>query len=168
VNAAMFSSDRGDWGTPQWLFGLLDADFNFALDACAREDNAKCGAYLTPEMDALAYNWAELVTELGGGAAFMNPPYGRGVGPWILKAHATGDAGTPVVCLLPARIETNWFSPCWAHASLIRFVKGRLKFEGASSGAPFPSVIVVFGPLPKRMRNFDRVGSWDPKKGRLM
>ena len=28
----------------------------------------------------------------------------------------------------------------------IRFIKGRLRFGGATAGAPFPSVVVVFRP----------------------
>lgn len=33
-----------------------------------------------------------------------------------------------------------------AHASEIRFIKGRLKFGNAKHPAPFPSAVVVFKP----------------------
>lgn len=36
-------------------------------------------------------------------------------------------------------------------ASEIRLIRGRLRFGGASSGAPFPSAIVIFG-TPKYPR----------------
>jgi hypothetical protein len=30
------------------------------------------------------------------------------------------------------------------NADEIRFIKGRLRFEGATNNAPFPSVVVIF------------------------
>ena len=46
----------------------------------------------------------------------------------------------------PARTDTAWFHEhvCRA-ATEIRFLKGRLKFEGAAASAPFPSMIAVWG-----------------------
>ena len=34
---------------------------------------------------------------------------------------------------------------CQRAATEIRFLKGRLKFEGAAASAPFPSMIAVWG-----------------------
>ena len=42
MEKAMFSSQRDDWETPQDLFDKLNAEFNFTLDPCASNDNAKC------------------------------------------------------------------------------------------------------------------------------
>lgn len=58
------------------------------------------------------------------------------------------ERGTLVVGLLPVRTDTKWFHRHVYHAATeIRFLKGRLKFEGgkALSSAPFPSMIVVWG-----------------------
>lgn len=41
--ALMFSSKDTDWETPQDFFDVLDAEFNFTLDVCAKPENAKCG-----------------------------------------------------------------------------------------------------------------------------
>ena len=72
----------------------------------------------------------------------MNPPYGKEIGKWVKKA-ATSPAVT--VALLPARMDTQWYQD-WVqpYASEIRFIRGRVKFRGASTGAPFPSVIAIW------------------------
>ncbi len=82
----------------------------------------------------------------------MNPPYGREIGRWVKKAHDSAQEGATVICLLPARTDTKWW-----HSYVepirrgdfpgeIRFYKGRVKFIGAKASAPFPSVVVIFGP----------------------
>lgn len=56
--------------------------------------------------------------------------------------------------LLPARTDTKWFHDhCYGKAE-IRFIKGRLKFEGATQPAPFPSMVVIWG---KRLIDEDRL-----------
>ena len=79
----------------------------------------------------------------------MNPPYGRGIGAWVKKAYETAQAGTPVVCLLPARTDTKWWHDYCAHG-LVHFVRGRLKFGNGKNSAPFPSAIVIFANLNAR------------------
>ncbi len=76
----------------------------------------------------------------------MNPPYGREIGDWMKKAHesATGYDAT-VACLVPSRTDTKWWHS-YALPHEIRFLRGRLTFEGAKHGAPFPSAIVVMRP----------------------
>lgn len=49
-----------------------------------------------------------------------------------------------VVGLLPNRSDTRWWSDVMK-ATELRFIKGRVKFGGSKSGAPFPSVIAVWG-----------------------
>lgn len=51
-----------------------------------------------------------------------------------------------VVCLIPARTGTGWWHRYFTRADEIRFLKGRLRFGNAKSGASFPSAIVVFRP----------------------
>lgn len=73
----------------------------------------------------------------------MNPPYGRAIGSWMKKAYGAAQQGATVVCLVPARTDTTWWH-CYAMKGEIRLLRGRLKFEGATHSAPFPSAIVVF------------------------
>jgi len=39
-------------------------------------------------------------------------------------------------------------------ADTVKFIKGRLKFDGHKNSAPFPSAIVVFGNYPKYQSGF--------------
>lgn len=143
----MFSSASVEWETPQDLFDQLNKEFNFTLDVCATAQNAKCPNYIPRETDGLAISWE-------GRTCWMNPPYGREIGKWIEKAKMESLAGATVVCLLPARTDTRWFHDFIWNENMkrpqgfvsIRFIKGRLKFGGASNSAPFPSMIVVFRP----------------------
>ena len=73
----------------------------------------------------------------------MNPPYGRGIGKWMKKAYESAQSGATVVCLVPARTDTGWWHD-YAMRGEVRFVRGRLKFNGLNCNAPFPSEVVIF------------------------
>ncbi len=79
------------------------------------------------------------------GRVFCNPPYGREIGRWIAKAWESAEKGAcdVVVCLVPARVDTAWWHDYCARGE-VRFLRGRVRFGGADSGAPFPSAVVVF------------------------
>lgn len=135
--AVHFSSATDQWATPQALFDEIAQEFNFETDVCALPSSAKCKNYFTPEDDGLSQEWR--------GVCWMNPPYGREIGRWMKKAYESSQAGATVVCLVPARTDTEWW---WQYArhGLIRIIKGRLKFGDAKSSAPFPSALVIFSP----------------------
>lgn len=126
--AALFSSATGKWATPRELYAELNAEFCFTLDPCPMDD-----AERIMEHDGLARSWA-------GHRVFCNPPYGRDVWRWLDKAREADVA----VFLLPSRTDTQWFHDYALKADEIRFVKGRLKFGGSDTGAPFPSCILVY------------------------
>lgn len=131
-----FSSLTPEWVTPDGLFNQLDSEFHFTLDVCATIENTKCDQCFTEQIDGLNQEW--------DGACWMNPPYGRSISKWIEKAYRESLNGITVVCLLPARTDTRWFHEYCAKSNDIRFIKGRLKFNGSKHNAPFPSMIVVF------------------------
>ena len=133
-----FSSRTDNWATPQSFFDRLNSEFNFTLDPCADEYNAKCAKYLTKEDDGLTKSWA-------GERVFMNPPYGRVIGDWVRKAYEESrEIETLVVALIPSRTDTKYWHDYVMKAREIRFVKGRLKFGDGRNSAPFPSAVVVF------------------------
>lgn len=136
LNAGLFSSETAEWATPLDFFASLDREFGFTLDVCATADNAKCERHYTASDDGLAQPWA--------GTCWMNPPYGRGIGRWIEKAYRSSLAGAVVVCLIPARTDTNYWHEYVMRADEVRFVRGRLHFNDAGP-APFPSAVVIFG-----------------------
>jgi len=133
-----FSSNRMDWETPQALFDELHAQYDFELDVCATAENAKVPTYFSPEINGLIQPWAPRV-------CWMNPPYGREIADWMEKAFHESSKGATVVCLVPSRTDTAWWHDYAAHGK-IEFIRGRLKFVGAKSSAPFPSAIVTFNP----------------------
>ena len=53
----LFASNNEVWSTPQELFDNLNEEFNFTLDPCAIEDNAKCAKFYTPVDDGLKQDW---------------------------------------------------------------------------------------------------------------
>jgi hypothetical protein len=54
-----------------------------------------------------------------------------------------GGGAELVVCLIPSRTDTKWWHDYAMQADEIRFVRGRLKFNGMGP-APFPSAIAIF------------------------
>ena len=136
INKGLFTSNADQWETPQCFFNKLNEEFNFEIDVCADDTNAKCDKYFTEEVDGLNQEWT--------GTCWMNPPYGRQIGKWIKKAYESSLEGATVVCLIPARTDTKWWHE-YCMKGEIRLVKGRLKFGGSKNSAPFPSAVVVFG-----------------------
>jgi site-specific DNA-methyltransferase (adenine-specific) len=140
----MFSSATDQWATPQAFFNEWNSVFNFTLDVCADADNAKCARFFDRETNGLAQDWSLDV-------CWMNPPYGREISRWVKKAYDESRAGATVVCLLPARTDTAWWHDYVLPFAQVVFVRGRLKFGDARTGAPFPSAVAVFYP-PKVAR----------------
>jgi len=139
-NIVHFSSKTDLWSTPQEFFDKYNAIYNFTLDVCATDDNAKCSTYFTKEQDGLSKKWT--------GVCWMNPPYGREIVKWMKKAYESSLQGATVVCLVPSRTDTQWWHN-YAMKGNIEFIKGRLKFGNSNNSAPFPSAIITFN-LNKR------------------
>lgn len=142
MNKVLFASNKMDWETPQWLFDMLNLEYNFTMDVAASSENRKCGIYYNEQSDGLNSPWL--------GNCWCNPPYGRQIGEWVKKAHneaRNGNATT--VMLIPARTDTKYFHDYIYGKHEIQFLKGRLKFSNSKSSAPFPSMIVVFRRINK-------------------
>lgn len=136
--SALLSSKNTEWETPQDFFDKLNAEFHFTLDPCALPETTKCKKYYTPNDDGLLQDWA-------GESVFCNPPYGRQLGAWVRKCREESwKPNTKVVMLIPARTDTLWFHTHIYNKAEVRFIKGRLKFGGAKTSAPFPSMVVIF------------------------
>lgn len=135
----MFSSKSNEWETPQDLYEELNTEFGFTLDPCSTPENAKCEKFYTLQDDGLQQDWE-------GETVFCNPPYGRELPKWIKKCFEEAQKpGTKVVMLIPARTDTRAFHKYILGKSEMRFIRGRLKFNGHKYNAPFPSMVVVFG-----------------------
>jgi phage N-6-adenine-methyltransferase len=138
INEGMMSSLTPEWGTPQEFFDELNREFDFTLDVCGDDWNAKVNNFFTKDDDGLSQPWT--------GSCWMNPPYGREIGKWMKKAVESWKQGATVVCLVPARTDTAWWHD-YAMQGQIRFIRGRLKFisiDGVKNSAPFPSAVVIY------------------------
>ena len=142
----MFSSKSNEWETPQDFFNKLNKKFKFTLDPCSTHDNRKCKKYYTIWDNGLSRSWKNE-------RVFVNPPYSD-VGKWVKKSYEEStENGATVALLIPARTDTKyWHDYVMPSASVVYFVKGRLKFvnnsdTNESNSAPFPSAVIVFGGL---------------------
>jgi len=127
-----------DWLTPPELLQVLGG---FDLDPCAAPpprpwDTAD--AHYSLEDNGLVLPWY--------GRVWMNPPYGRCVGEWLVRMaeHNNG------LALVFARTETAAFHRyVWKAASALFFFQGRLRFcrpdgtQGVWTGGA-PSVLVAY------------------------
>lgn len=127
MNKAMTTSKSPSYRTPKALYDALNSEFGFNDDPCPLSDNG---------IDGLFRSW--------GSCTFLNPPYGKHIGKWMMKAYAESQQGKTIVCLVPSRTDTKWWHEWVNKASETRFIKGRLTFEGQKNPAPFPSAIVIF------------------------
>jgi len=140
-------SETPEWETPQWLFDILNKEFHFDLDVCASEKNHKCKKYFSKQDDGLKQKWQ--------GSCWMNPPYGREIKEWMSKARSESGNGALIICLTPARTDTEWW---WDNCiqGEIRFIRGRLQWPNSDTAAPFPSAVIILGKKIKQ-----RVIWWD-------
>jgi site-specific DNA-methyltransferase (adenine-specific) len=128
INRSLFSSASVHWATPKDLYDALDAEFHFNDDPCPLHGRG-----------GLDREW--------GTRTYCNPPYGQEITKWCKKGYEESLKGKLVVMLIPSRTDTKWWHEYIMKASEIRFCKGRLKFGGSETGAPFPSAIVIFRPV---------------------
>ena len=129
LSSVVFSSKSDDWATPEALYRELDAEFDFDDDPCPIGQPAPL--FGTP--DGLSRKW--------GNRVFCNPPYSNVV---AFLEKATREHPAVCVFLVPARTDTAWFHDYILGRAEIRFIRGRLKFGNAKTGAPFPSLIAIF------------------------
>lgn len=137
-NRALKHSDN--WKTPDWLYNKLNEEFNFDHDPCPLNLEE-----ITPENDGLLNDW--------GKSNFINPPYSRALKEaFVKKAIEQSKEGKLCVLLLPVSTSTAlFFDYIQPNAKEIRFLRGRVKFEGIntfgekSKGAGMhDSMIVIF------------------------
>lgn len=120
-----FTSASQDWRTPKTTYDGLNAEFGFKDDPCPS------GSHI----DGLNREWQS--------PAYVNPPF-KDIAKWVAKAWEEYAKGKIVVMLIPSRTDTQWWHRFIMRATEIRFIQGRLKYEGAKFNAPFPSCVVIF------------------------
>lgn len=129
-------NNSDNWKTPNELLFKLNNEFNFDFDPCP------LGCV---EFDGLKIEW--------GNRNFINPPYSRFLKEaFIKKAFEESKLGKLCVMLLPVSTSTKIFHDIILPNAEIRFLKGRIKFEGINTKGEFvknkcgmhDSMIVIF------------------------
>jgi hypothetical protein len=136
---------RVDWNTPPDIVAAVHQVFGGPpdLDPCSNPSslvNARRNVML-PE-DGLTFPWE--------GKVYVNPPYGKGIDRWIQKASESVRA--EVILLIPASVSAHYWHryvlgkvSASCPAKRVCFIRGRLRFVGADSTAPFPAAVVYWG-----------------------
>ena len=124
-NFALSRINKSDnYATPKGIYNELDAEFHFDCDPCPLGGTG-----------GLEMEW--------GKSTFMNPPYSKPM-PWVKKAYEESLKGKVVVGLLRGDTSTRWFHDWVLPYAELRFVRGRIKFDGENP-APFPSIVAIWG-----------------------
>jgi len=136
-----------NWKTPSYLLDKLTEEFGFMFDPCPL--NAKFNGLEMPY-------WTQ--------RNFINPPYNRKDKElFIRRAYVESQKGNLCVMLLPVSTSTKIFHEIiYPHAE-IRFLKGRVKFEGINSKGELvsnkcgmhDSMIVIF--RKKEDQSFEKI-----------
>ena len=132
---------KDHWATPKEFYDKLNEEFNFDFDPCP----------LHSKFDGLLIDWKK--------RNFINPPYSRKLKEsFIRKAFEESKKGKICVMLLPVSTSTKIFHEVIYSNAEIRFVKGRIAFEGVNTfgknvgkgSAPMHDSMVVIFKKPKK------------------
>ena len=113
--------DHSDnWATPKDFYDKLNKEFEFDFDPCPLYSN----------FDGLDSNFI-----WRGQSIFINPPYSQKLKErFVKRALEESKKGKTCVLLLPVSTSTKLFHDIiLPNAKEIRFIKGRLKFEGVNT-----------------------------------
>jgi phage N-6-adenine-methyltransferase len=146
IPARKKAADKDEWRTPLALYGELNREFQFRLDAACTQANCLAPQGLTRDTgrDGLLEQWTP-------GPVFVNPPYSqRQIYRWAQRAALAGQSET-VAMLITAATASRWWRQWVAgYAAEVRFITGRLCFRrpnGCAAGNHFaPSCIVIWRP----------------------
>jgi len=127
------ANDSDSYGTPDYLYRALDAEFGFTLDPCPLDPGWK--------VDGLAKNW-------DNETVFCNPPWSS-VMPWVQKSFVSKCV---TVFLLPSRTGAEWFHMLRNRGAEIRFFRRRIEFvkEYVRTSPPEDVIVAVVNPQMKK------------------
>jgi hypothetical protein len=137
------TAKRTDWCTPGHIVQAVHEALGGppGLDPCSNKASIvdAVTAWSLPVTDGLANEWI-------AGTIYVNPPYGRGIDNWLSRCARAARTGSDVIALIPVATDTRHFwAHVWGAASAICFVRGRIKFLGAPTGAPFANAVIYWG-----------------------
>jgi hypothetical protein len=118
---------KDDWETPKEFLIELEKEFGKMFDPCPLHSN----------FDGLSLSWKQV--------NFINPPYSRKLKEaFIMKAYEESKLGKICIMLLPVSTSTKIFHNMIYPNAEIRFIKGRLKFNGLKTAGQMDNMLVIF------------------------
>lgn len=132
--------ERDLWETPQWLYDILDAQYNLSFDCCANIDNTKTLYHS---------NNFEEIASLNDFIAWMNPPFSKAK---EMFTHFFKVVERGVAIYRCDNLETHiWQDIILPRCSWIFIPNKRIVYEGLNgNGARFPSALIGFNvPEPR-------------------
>lgn len=118
---------KDDWATPPEFLEELKKEFGEMFDPCP----------LHSKFDGLKIPWKK--------TNFINPPYSRKLKElFIRKAFEESKKGKICVMLLPVSTSTKIFHEIIYPNAELRFIKGRLKFNGLKTAGQMDNMLVIF------------------------
>lgn len=156
-------SRNDEWETPEYIFNILNKEFNFNWDlACTSEnckteegsmiDKGKDGLKWTPSYNKKYFNKSYRI--------WCNPPYSIQLKPkFIEKCYELSKLPnvSEVVMLIPSTTETKQFHEIMIPNCEIRFIHKRVRFKGVNTKGVYVtnktgqsgSMVVIFNKRPK-------------------
>jgi hypothetical protein len=120
---------KDDWATPKEFLIQLKTEFGELYDPCP----------LHSTFDGLVIDWQKV--------NYINPPYSRKLKEaFIRKAFEESKKGKTCIMLLPVSTSTKIFHEIIYPNAEIRFIKGRLKFNGLKTAGQMDNMLVIFKP----------------------
>ena len=110
--------ERDDWQTPQWLFDMINAQYDFKMDCCADPKNSKCLMWHTDFLNKLINR--DLV-------CWMNPPFSKAED---MFKHFFSITWRGVCIYRCDNMETKiWQETILKYATWIFIPKGRVSYK---------------------------------------
>ena len=129
--------ERDDWHTPQWLFDMLNAQYNFEFDCCASDNNTKCGHY--------SYKFERAIEKRE--CSWMNPPFSKA---YDMFKQFFKIIRKEVAIYRCDNFETKiWQEEIFPYASWVFIPNKRIVYEGfEGKSARFPSALIGYNVDP--------------------
>ena len=123
---------RDEWETPKWLFKILNNQYKFELDCCAKNYNTKCRDYHD--------NFLVFINPMKV-KGWMNPPFSKAV---EMFKHFFKIMEKGVAIYRCDNMETKiWQEIIFPNASWIFIPNKRISYEGMEGkGSRFPSALI--------------------------
>jgi len=135
-NGSGNNESRDIWKTPRVLFRMLDRQYDFNFDCCARFEDTKCEDYTDEFEDKSMYDLEENM-------CWMNPPFSKAD---IMFKQFFKVVSRGIAIYRCDNFETKiWQEIILPNADWIFIPNKRVKYEGMNGkGSRFPSALIGF------------------------